>query len=143
MAARDVARKLGGKRALRREVRTELDLADLVQAGFPLGAVDAVLRAGLFQPAELYQLVVPRRTLAHRRAKRQPLSPEQSDRLARLVRLVDRAEEALGSREQAARWLRTPNRALGGRRPLDLLESDIGTAMVERTLGRIEHGVYS
>jgi uncharacterized protein (DUF2384 family) len=39
--------------------------------------------------------------------------------------------------------LRKPNRALKGNRPIDLLESDLGSRMVERALGRIEHGVYS
>jgi putative toxin-antitoxin system antitoxin component (TIGR02293 family) len=102
-----------------------------------------VLRAGLFEPGELYEIVLPRRTLAHRKEKRQPLSPEQSDRLARMVRVAERAEEALGNREKAARWLRKPNRALQRKRPIDLLESDVGARMVERALGRIEHGVYS
>jgi putative toxin-antitoxin system antitoxin component (TIGR02293 family) len=102
-----------------------------------------VLRSGLFQPAELYAMVVPRRTLAHRKEKRQPLSPEQSDRLARMVRAADRAEEALGDRGKAARWLRQRNRALNQKRPIDLLESDVGARMVERALGRIEHGLYS
>lgn len=143
MTARAVAQKLGGTKVLKREVRSDLDLVDAIQGGLPTGAVDEVLRSGLFQPAELYQIVVPRRTLAHRKEKRQPLSPEQSDRLARLVRLAERAEEALGDRERAAHWLRQPNRALQHKRPLDLLESDLGARMVERALGRIEHGVYS
>ena len=73
----------------------------------------------------------------------QPLSPEQSDRLARMVRVAERAEEALGNPEKAARWLRKPNRALKQKRPIELLESDVGARMVERALGRIEHGVYS
>jgi putative toxin-antitoxin system antitoxin component (TIGR02293 family) len=47
------------------------------------------------------------------------------------------------SPEVAARWLRRPNRALGGERPLDLLTSDAGARVVEQVLGRIEHGVYS
>jgi putative toxin-antitoxin system antitoxin component (TIGR02293 family) len=63
--------------------------------------------------------------------------------LARLARLLVRAEEALGDREKAHRWLSTPNRALGGRRPLTLLDNDAGALAVERVLGRIEHGVYS
>lgn len=102
-----------------------------------------MLRSGLLEPNEIYELVVPRRTLGHRKEKRQPLSREQSDRLARVVRVAARAEEALGDQDEAARWLRKPNRSLEGRRPIDLLESDIGARMVERALGRIEHGVYS
>ncbi len=143
MTADAVAEKLGGSRVLKTEVQSELDLARAIHEGLPTRAVDEVLDAGLLEPGEMYQLVVPRRTLAHRKQKRQALSPEQSDRLARVVRVLARAEEAIGDREKAARWMRKPNRALGGMRPLDLLESDVGTRMVERILGRIEHGIFS
>jgi putative toxin-antitoxin system antitoxin component (TIGR02293 family) len=143
MTALAVAERLGGEKVLRREIRSELDLAEAVGIGFPTRAVEVVLKAGLLAAEEMYALVVPRRTLAHRRGKQKILSPEQSDRLARVVRVLGRAEDALGARDSADRWLRKDNRALGGKRPLDLLGSDAGTRMVERVLGRIEHGGYS
>jgi putative toxin-antitoxin system antitoxin component (TIGR02293 family) len=143
MTALAVAEKLGGRKVLKVEVRSDLDLAQVIHIGLPTRAVEAVLASGLLDPRELYELVVPRRTLAHRKEKRQRLTPEQSDRLARVVRVVARAEEALGDEAKAARWLRKPNRGLAGRRPIDLLESDIGARMVERVLTRVEHGVYS
>lgn len=143
MTARAVAEALGGKKVLKRQVRSDLDLLAAIQRGLPTRAVEEVLRSGLFEPSEVYELVVARRTLAHRKEKRQPLSPEQSDRLTRVVRVADLAEDALGNRQKAARWLRKPNRSIQGKRPIDLLKSDIGARMVERALGRIEHGVYS
>lgn len=143
MTASAVAQKLGGQKVLKRRVRSDLDLARAIHGGLPTRAVDAVMDSGLLDPAELYKLVIPRRTLAHRKEKRQRLTPEQSDRLARVVRVAARAEEALGDPDKASRWLRKHNRSLGGNRPLDLLESDIGARMVERVLTRIEHGVFS
>jgi putative toxin-antitoxin system antitoxin component (TIGR02293 family) len=141
MTAEGLATLMGGRRVLRRDVRSDLDLVDAIEGGLPTRAIDELLRADLLDAAEIYDLVVPRRTLAHRREKRQPLSSEESDRLTRVVRAVGRAEEALGERERAARWLRQSNRALSGKRPIDLLDSDVGARMVERVLGRIEHGV--
>lgn len=143
MTSEALARKLGGERVLRRDVHSEHDLVEAIHDGLPTRAVDEVLRAELLEPAELYRLVVPRRTLAHRKEKRQRLTPEQSDRLTRVVRVVARAEEALNDRAKAARWLRKPNRSLNGAKPIELLDSDIGARMVERVLGRIEHGVYT
>ena len=143
MTALLIAERLGGEIILRTSIRSDLELADLIHDGIPTGSVDAVLSSGLLQPDELYELVVPRRTLAHRKEKQGTLSPEQSDRLTRVVRILARAEEALGERDRAMRWMRKENRALAGRRPLDLLESDAGARIVERVLGRIEHGVYS
>lgn len=143
MSTPAVAEKLGGRRGLRREVHSEVELALAVQAGLSTRAADAVVREGLLSPGELYRLVIPRRTLAHRKEKRQALTPEQSDRLARVVRVATRAEEALADEAKAHRWLRTPNRALSGRAPLDLLDTDIGARTVERVLVRLEHGIVS
>lgn len=143
MTTQGVAEKLGGRKVFKKPVRSELELAEAIRRGLPTRAVDEVLEAGLLERAEVYELVVPRRTLAHRRERGQPLTPEQSDRLARVVRVTTRAEEALGERAKAARWLRKPNRALGGRRPIELLENDMGARMVERVLTRIEYGVHS
>ena len=137
-----VAQRLGGRKTLRKTVRSDLDLAAVIEGGLPTETVDRVLESGLLEPAELFTLVIPRRTLLHRR-KAGKLTPEQSDRLARVVRILTAAEAAFGDREKAARWMRKPNRALQGRRPIDLLESDIGSRTVEKLLLRIEHGVYS
>jgi putative toxin-antitoxin system antitoxin component (TIGR02293 family) len=116
-------------------------LVQAIEGGLPVAAIESVIRDGTFSAGEIYELVLPRRTLTHRKEKRQPLTTEESDRLTRAVRLAAHAEEAIGNAEKAARWLRKPNRALLGKRPLDLLESDVGARMVEQVLGRIEHGL--
>lgn len=122
---------------------TELRVAQQVGKGYPAQAVDEILAAGMIEPRIMYEIVVPRRTLAHRKQKEQPLTPEQSDRLARVLRIFARAQEALGDLARASRWLHKENRALQGRRPVELLGSDAGTRAVEKVLGRIEHGVFS
>jgi len=143
MVTYGVVKKLGGRKVLRESVRSEIELAEAIHRGLPTAAVYEVLASGLLEPGEMYELVVPRRTLTHRRNRRQPLTPEQSDRLARVVRIATRAEEALADPKKAASWLRHPNRALSGKKPIQLLESDVGARMVERVLTRIEYGVAS
>ncbi len=143
MTVEGVAERLGGKRVLKREVRSELQLAQAVREGLSYQAFDHALRSSRLEPAEAYDLVGSRRTLMRKRKEGTKLSPAESDRLTRVVRVIARAEEALGDPEKADRWMRRANRALNGARPLDLLDSDAGARMVERVLGRIEHGVYS
>jgi len=48
--------------------------------------------------------------------------------------------DAFGDAEQAKAWLRTPNRALQGAAPFDLLGTDSGAELVTDELGRIEYG---
>lgn len=121
----------------------ELRMAREVASGLPTSAVDDVISSGLIEPEVMYTLVVPRRTLADRKQKDKALSPEQSDRLSRVLRVFARAEEAIGDVSRAHRWLHRCNRALEGNRPIDLLGTDAGSRAVEKVLGRIEYGVIS
>ena len=143
MTIERLAQRLGGRKVLRRAVRSELDLAQAIDQGLSIQALEHVLESADLDASEAYELVGSRRTLMRKKKMRANLSANESDRLARVVRMLGRAEEALADRDKAHRWLRKPNRALGGRRPLELLSSDVGSRMVERVLGRIEHGIYS
>lgn len=143
MAAPDVASWLGGRKLLNASIHTELELAAAVREGLPLRVVDELVARGALTTEEVERLVIPRRTLAHRRQKRQRLSRDESDRLARIARVVAYAEEVLGDVETARAWLRRPNRGLEGRRPLDTLDTDGGARAVEAVLDRAAHGVYS
>jgi putative toxin-antitoxin system antitoxin component (TIGR02293 family) len=66
------------------------------------------------------------KTLANRR-RLGNMIPEQSDRLARVARVIAAAEETFGNAEKAAVWLRRPTTALAGEKPLELLEHDVFT----------------
>lgn len=141
MTTQALAEHLGGRQALGRDIRSDLDLDEAVRAGLPIRALETVVKTGALSATELHALVIPRRTLAHRKRLGRRLSRKQSDRLTRVVRVVASAKEALGNGDKARRWLRKPDRALEGQRPLDLLASDVGARLVEQLLGRIEHGL--
>lgn len=121
-------------------------MARMVREGLPSAALDHVLEeltpeAGT--QAEVYSVVGSARTLQRKRTAGTPLSPEESDRLARLARILVHAEETFGSPEKARGWLGGPNWALGGFKPLSLLDSDAGALAVDQILGRIQHGIPS
>lgn len=143
MSVEAIAAALGGPKVLRAEVHSEFDLAALAMEGLAAEAASKIIESGLLAPDELYELVIPRRTFDRRLETHQPLTVVESDRLLRAARVIVRAIEALGSADKASKWLRTANRSLRGEVPLSLLETDLGARMVERVLGRIEHGVYS
>ncbi len=111
-----------------------------IREGLPLDLVDEALADGRLTAAELDRLALPRKTLAHRRRLGR-LTPEQSDRVVRVLRVIEAAEAAFGDRRKAHTWLRRPTAALDDSAPLDLLDNDIGVRRVESLLGRIEHGI--
>jgi putative toxin-antitoxin system antitoxin component (TIGR02293 family) len=61
----------------------------------------------------------------------------------RMARVVALAKEVLGSDEKASRWMSNPNRALGGKRPFDQLDTEPGVRSVEEVLYGIAYGMYS
>src|SRR3546814_14164993 len=67
-------------------------------------------------------------------------SPDESDRFARFVTVLDLASGIFGSRAAAMGWLGAPKRRLDGERPLDLLKTDAGTRLVEDILEQARHG---
>jgi putative toxin-antitoxin system antitoxin component (TIGR02293 family) len=84
---------------------------------------------------------IPERTLARRKESGR-LGPDESDRLARLARVVARAIELFeGDVEGARGWLTSPVTALGGRTPLEFASVDAGAIEVEHLIGRLEHGI--
>lgn len=131
---------VGGATALGGAVEARIDLVALTRRGLPVATAQFVLDSGRLTLAELDRIVMPRKTLANRR-KLGTLTPEQSDRLMRVARVLALAEETFGSQEKAAVWMRRPTAALGGEAPLDLLDTDAGARAVEALLGRIAYGI--
>jgi putative toxin-antitoxin system antitoxin component (TIGR02293 family) len=138
-----IVEALGGRATLDNPVEGPADLSAHIRAGLPYASLESVMAKFDLRREEVSSaLHLPPRTLA-RRKQEQRLSPDESDRLFRLVRLASQAVQVLGSEERASLWLRRANRALGGHPPIELLDTDVGARQVEEILGRIEHGVYS
>lgn len=113
---------------------------EATRRGLPVSGVEELMELGRLTLAEIDRIVLPRKTLSHRR-KIGRLTPDQSDRLVRVVRVIAAAEETFGSQEKASLWLRRPTRALGGDAPLEMLDTSEGTKEVEDLLHRIDHGL--
>ena len=118
-------------------------IVDWVREGLPYAALQAVAKHFDIPLRELTTVLdLPERTMA-RRKREGRLRAGESDRLLRVARVAALAEEILGDRAKAARWLRRPNRALGDKTPLQALDTDLGASQVETVLHRVEHGVFS
>jgi putative toxin-antitoxin system antitoxin component (TIGR02293 family) len=133
---------LGGQR-LTKEVKRS-GLVEVIRQGLPMAAaIDVAQQYGLSDVQVAHVLGISPRTLARHKTGQKPLNAVQSDRIFRLARVASHAEEVFESRESALDWLKSPNRALGGAVPLELLDTDAGTVMVDEVLTRIDYGVYS
>ncbi|MGC8520049.1 MAG: type II RES/Xre toxin-antitoxin system antitoxin [Steroidobacteraceae bacterium] len=125
-------------------LENDLEMAALILAGLPA----AVLRrVGAFlglRPAMVGSIVnINHKTLERRLKARARLKPDESERVARLMRIISLATSVLESEEHAREWLKRPLRELGGQTPLQVSATEPGAREVERVLGRIEHGIFA
>ena len=125
-----------------RELRStnEVPLAPAVRARPDL--VNELSSYG-YSEKELSALVVPKRTLARRRADHELLTVEETDKALRLERIAALADKVFGDRAKAQSWLRRPKRSLSGDTPLTYLASETGARVVEEMLLRIEYGIFA
>lgn len=126
------------------ETLDHLKLAKKVEAGLSFAAFERVGRvSGLSTEALRSAIRLAPRTLARRR-KENRLSPEESDRLVTVSRLLSLAIKLFdGDIHAALKWFTSNNRALGGATPLNVASTEVGSREVEALIGRLEYGVFS
>jgi putative toxin-antitoxin system antitoxin component (TIGR02293 family) len=126
------------------DLKDHVKMAALALHGLdPDVALDLSKRLGISQErfSELAQ--IPKTTL-HRRIKdRQPLDQNESERVIRLFGIYQKAVDVFEDEDRAARWFSSRPKALGGKTPLEFMETEPGARYVDKLLGRIEHGVFS
>jgi len=140
---RAVVEELGGEQALGRALSSEHDLREAIREGFPPAVVEELRRASGLTLKELANALDLSARSLQRRRRTGRLARYESDRLYRLARIVALANEYLGDHERAIRWLKHPNRALGGLAPVAAIDTELGARQVENILGRIAYGGIS
>jgi putative toxin-antitoxin system antitoxin component (TIGR02293 family) len=66
-----------------------------------------------------------------------------SERILLLADIYSFGYTVFQDQEKFNRWMKTPNRTLGGEAPLNLAETIYGIEEVKNLIGRIDYGVYS
>jgi putative toxin-antitoxin system antitoxin component (TIGR02293 family) len=121
---------------------SDSDLARLVEERLPLLSIESLTSHGLCDE-EIYTYIVPRRTLVHRKSKREPLTHDESDRAVRIARITSLAEEVFGDDAKAGRWLRKIKERFDGRTPLEVSRTEAGARLVEEMLLQLDYGIFA
>ena len=136
------ARTFFGKSAGIR-ARSADGLARLIQKGLPLTSFSCLQKALGVTVAELCGILrISVSTLRRRRISGR-FTVEESERIARLACVVDKAVDVMGSEDAARGWMKSPIMALAHKTPLSYCGTESGGREVEIVLGHIEHGIFS
>ena len=139
-SAAQVVALLGGEKVVGKPVTCDLDIARLIRDGLPVDVIDRLIGDRTVTPDEVKRIIMAPKAIAERRRKG-GLTPEQSERVIRAARIIAEALETFGSRDKALTWMRRACAVLGGKAPIDLLDTEEGAGLVESLLGRIAHGL--
>jgi putative toxin-antitoxin system antitoxin component (TIGR02293 family) len=139
-SAAQVVALLGGEKVVGMPVTCDLDIARLIRDGLPVDVIDRLIGDRTVTPDEVRRIIMAPKAVVVRRRKG-GLTPEQSERVIRAVRIIAEALETFGSRDKALTWMRRACAVLGGKAPIDLLDTEEGAGLVESLLGRIAHGL--
>ena len=119
---------------------TPMALIRQIESGLPLAAVERVARNVAPDDLNFRFAIIPRATWPRRR-KGSHLSPGESEVVARLAQVWDKAVEVYEDEDTARRFLRQPHALLDGRIPISVaLTTGAGAALVEAILGRLQYG---
>jgi putative toxin-antitoxin system antitoxin component (TIGR02293 family) len=104
------------------------------------------------QGAALQALNLAPATVNKKAKQDQTLSPGESERVIGFAKLVGQLEsmvresgdsEGFDAASWMARWLKEPVGALGGKRPIDLMDTMEGQALVSTLLAQVQSGAYA
>ena len=127
------------KRAFDTGINSLID--DALRKGIRMSVAESIRAELAMNESNLARyLGVSLSTIKRKRAMQGRLSVQESDRLYRLVRIYSLASVVLGSKENAREWLIEPQFGLDGARPMELLQTEVGTRHVEEFLIRAEYG---
>lgn len=122
---------------------SRMDLVTLSRNGIKKQALlnlAGILNLSIKEIATL--LPVTERTL-QRRDTDSRLSSSVSEQIILIAEITDKGTEVFGNINSFKKWLKEENTALGGHKPLALLDTTIGIQLVSEELAKLEYGVYS
>jgi len=119
-----------------------LKQVETIRKGISTKAFDEIAGAlGIGKEVLALKLNINAQTL--RKRKSRMLSPDEAEKSLRVTRVFVTASQTLGGEDEAREWMGAAVPALGGKRPLDLLDTDVGAQEVMNLLNCIKWGIYA
>lgn len=135
---------LGGERFVKRQIRHEFDLIELVKEGLPMEAVAFLQNSFGFTNKEMSHILSISESTYQRRIKtKSTLTQDETEKAVSLSELYAKGVDVFRDEADFETWLQSKIPAMGNQRPTDMLDSMIGRQQVMDELNRILHGIFS
>ncbi len=126
---------------------------DIIRNGLPAETLTITVRDMGIPKQWLYDVLkFPRTTVNRQITKKEHLSPEFSERMIGLQKLIGQVESIMAesgadsdfnAAHWVAQWLEQPLPALGNAKPADYMDTVVGQELVASMLARMQSGAYA
>jgi len=124
-------------------IRNPLDVISISQKGITKNALVhlcKILSLDQKEMAELASLSIRTFQLYDDNKK---LSPIISENIIQITQVIRLGLNVFKDRDALIKWLNSPNKALGQKKPMELLKFRIGSELVRNLLGQIQYGIIA
>jgi putative toxin-antitoxin system antitoxin component (TIGR02293 family) len=132
---------------------TPLDRVTIIRQGVPAAEVVEISEGMGVGKERVYSILgLPRATVVRKIKNNEALSPEQSERVIGLERLIGQVATMVvesgdptgfDAGQWVGEWLECPLAALGGAKPGDFMDTMEGQEIVSKLLAQAQSGAYS
>ncbi len=134
---------LGGNKTVTKPFTGDIDLINLTRSGLKKSSLKSLSEYLGISMDKMSNLLHTSHRNIQRKEENELLDVYKSEQVIELAQVVSKGLEIFGSKENFQQWLHSNIIALGGQKPIDILDTTFGIRMVFRVLGRLEYGVYS
>lgn len=125
-------------------VRTDWELHDLSKKRLPKSTLPVVAKQLGLTTSLILKAIDLNKSQYDAMSDKDLFSIRHSEHLLKMMELVSRGRDLWGVKQEGFKgWMKDEIRALGGKRPMDFIDTFVGIDMAIAIIGRIEHGVYS
>ena len=134
---------LGGSKTIKKTVKSDLDYLELSMTGVPKSAIVSVAKYLGLTMKDMADLVNLSPKTLERKKPTDLLSESVSSQAIEIAATLAHGIQVFDTLEKFNHWVFKENRALKGKRPINIMNTATGLKMINALLTRIEEGVYS
>jgi putative toxin-antitoxin system antitoxin component (TIGR02293 family) len=134
---------LGGKDFLPMEPSSAMEYITASWKGIPKLSLENLSKILSIPMKDIAVLLNVSYKTIGRKGRKDLLDPLGSSLSIEMANIAAKGISVFEDSEKFKRWLQKENRALGSKRPIDLLNTPTGIKLVHQVLERLEEGVYT
>jgi len=124
-------------------IKNPLDIIKISQNGLTKGALSRIGKVLALTQKDLAELTATSLRTFQRYENDKKLNPIVSESMIQLTEIIRLGFDVFEDRDTFIKWLNTANKALGQRKPIELLKFKTGNDLVRNLLGQIQYGIVA